>query len=110
MLLDRVRPVRARRGIVPLVLVALAAPPSAPAAPTVSNTGDSGPGSLRQALADAVTGDTIDVPAGTYTLTSGQLHINGKSLTLNGAGARSTIITAGGASRVWLLNGNPVRL
>jgi hypothetical protein len=101
---------RKRRAIIPIVLVTLVLPASALGAPAVTNTNDSGPGSLRQALADAVTGESIDIPAGTYTLTSGQLSVNGKSLTLVGAGARSTIVTAGGASRVFLLNGNPTRL
>lgn len=91
------------------VLAALAAAPGAWAAPVVTNTDDSGAGSLRQAIADAVPGDTIAVPAGTYTLTSGQLVVN-KTLTLAGAGTRSTIITAGGASRVMLTGGSPVRL
>jgi hypothetical protein len=43
-----------------LVLLAAAAPPSAAATLTVTNLADSGPGSLRQALADAASGDTIE--------------------------------------------------
>jgi hypothetical protein len=44
----------------------------------VSNTNDNGPGSLRQALADANDGDTIDATgvSGTITLTSGQLLVD----------------------------------
>src|SRR5215470_12950001 len=56
---------------------------------TVMNTNDSGAGSLRQALADASDGDTIDFAAavtGTITLTSDQLVV-GKSVTINGPGA-----------------------
>jgi hypothetical protein len=54
---------------------------------TVSNTKDSGPGSLRQALADAEDGDTITFAiTGTITLTSGGLPIT-KNLTISGPGA-----------------------
>lgn len=103
----RLAPVRA---LVPLILAtALVAPSAALAAPAVTNTNDSGAGSLRQAIADAAPGDTVAVPAGTYTLTSGQLEVH-KTLTLAGAGARSTVVTAGGASRVLLTDGTPVRL
>src|SRR5262245_31450506 len=54
----------------------------------VTTTADSGGGSLRQAITDAATGDTIDFnlsyPA-TITLTSGHLAIS-KNLTINGPG------------------------
>jgi hypothetical protein len=58
---------------------------------TVTNTQDSGPGSLRDRIATAATtGDTIQFDAAlngqTITLTSAQLLIN-KSLTINGPGA-----------------------
>jgi hypothetical protein len=88
-----------RRATVPLILALLALPAPALAAPAVTNTGDSGAGSLRQAIVDASDGDTIDIPAGTYTLTGGQLEID-KSLTLVGASARTTSLDAGGSSRV----------
>src|SRR5437763_16491561 len=54
----------------------------------VTNTNDSGPGSLRQALAIANDGDTIDAAgvSGVITLTSGQLLVE-KRVTINGAGA-----------------------
>ena len=54
----------------------------------VSNTNDSGPGSLRQALVIANNGDTIDARgvSGAITLTSGELLVN-TSVTINGAGA-----------------------
>jgi hypothetical protein len=55
---------------------------------TVTNTDDSGPGSLRQAISDAQLGDSIDfaltTPA-TITLTSGELVIT-KPLTIAGPG------------------------
>jgi hypothetical protein len=51
---------------------------------TVTNTNDSGPGSLRQALADAQDGDTIDFdPSVTIvTLTTSELVIT-KSITIS---------------------------
>ena len=53
---------------------------------TVTNTNDSGPGSLRQALAVAHDGDRITFAvSGTITLTSGGLPIN-KNITISGPG------------------------
>src|SRR5215469_9228558 len=59
---------------------------------TVINGNDSGPGSLRQALADANDGDTInfDPSVGTVTLTTAELAID-KSLTLSGAPQMVTV-------------------
>ena len=53
----------------------------------VTNTNDSGPGSLRDALAVANDGDTIDATgiSGTILLTSGELQIT-HSVTINGPG------------------------
>src|SRR5438309_4665895 len=53
----------------------------------VTNTNDSGPGSLRQALADANDGDTITFAVtGIIGLTSGELVIN-RNITISGPGA-----------------------
>ncbi|MGE5214980.1 MAG: hypothetical protein ACM3NN_14970, partial [Nitrospirota bacterium] len=56
---------------------------------TVTNTNDNGPGSLRQALADAVNGDTVNFDSSLngqiITLTSSQLLVN-KSITIAGPG------------------------
>jgi hypothetical protein len=54
---------------------------------TVMNGGDSGLGTLRQAILDATSGDTINFAASitTINLTSGELLIN-KNLTINGPG------------------------
>ena len=53
---------------------------------TVTNTNDSGPGSLREALTDATDGDTITFAVtGTITLTAGGLPI-AKSLAIVGPG------------------------
>ena len=54
---------------------------------TVTNTNDSGPGSLRQALAVAHDGDSITFAvSGTITLTSGGLVVV-KNVTISGPGA-----------------------
>src|SRR5437773_5095787 len=70
---------------------------------TVTNTNDSGAGSLRQALADANPGDTIDfavtTPA-TITLTSGELLVN-KSVTISGPTAGHLSVNGNAASRVF---------
>src|SRR6478672_3264449 len=62
---------------------------------TVTNTNDSGPGSLRQAFADAQDGDTIQFDPAlngqTINLTSGELLIN-KNININGPG--SALLTA----------------
>src|SRR5215472_12775753 len=62
---------------------------------TVTNGNDSGPGSLRQALADANEGDTInfDASVGTVTLTTAELAID-KSVTLSGAPQIVTVVRA----------------
>ena len=55
---------------------------------TVTNTNDSGPGSLRQAVADANDGDIINAKdaSGSIQLTTGELLLN-KNVTINGPGA-----------------------
>jgi hypothetical protein len=60
---------------------------------TVENTNDSGPGSLRAALACAMDGDTIDASSvtGTITLTSGQLLVS-NSVTIVGPGPASLVV------------------
>jgi hypothetical protein len=60
---------------------------------TVTNGNDSGPGSLRQALADANDGDTInfDASVGTVTLTTAELAIS-KSITVSGAPNMVTVV------------------
>ena len=64
---------------------------------TVTNTNDSGPGSLRQALADANDGDTINFDVSlkgqTIALTSGELVID-KSITITGPGSDQLAVSA----------------
>src|ERR1043166_5259650 len=70
----------------------------------VTNTNDNGPGSLRQALADANDGDTIDATgiSGVITLTTGQLLVD-KSVTINGAGADVLAVDGNAASVVFFI-------
>lgn len=65
----------------------------------VKNSHDSGPGSLREAVTNAVDGETIDLPVGHYRLTSGELS-TGLSLRIVGAGASKTLIDGTGTSRI----------
>src|SRR5882762_8597892 len=59
---------------------------------TVTNLNDSGSGSLRQALADANDGDTIEFAVtGTISLTSGELVID-KNITISGPGSNSLTV------------------
>ena len=72
--------------LVSVVLFCAIAMPARASNITVTNTNDSRPGSLRQALRDAHDGDTINLAVtGTITLTSGGLPVN-KSLTISGPG------------------------
>jgi hypothetical protein len=75
---------------------------------TVANTSDSGAGSLRQAIADAASGEEIQFGVtGTITLTSGELTI-GKNLTITGPGSGSLSIDGNNASRVFYINSSTV--
>jgi hypothetical protein len=73
---------------------------------TVTNLNDSGPGSLRQALADAQSGDTItfapSLAGGTITLTSGKLVVD-KDLTIAGPGANQLALSGNQTSTVFAL-------
>src|SRR6266446_3513095 len=71
---------------------------------TVTNTNDSGPGSLRQALAIANDDDTIDATgiAGAISLISGELLVN-KSVTINGPGADVLAVDGNVAGRVFFI-------
>ena len=74
----------------------------------VTNTNDNGPGSLRQAVLDAASGDTIDfnltLPA-TITLASGEIAIS-QNLTITGPGANLLTISGNSSSRVFNVNSN----
>jgi hypothetical protein len=84
-------------------LLFLAAP--LPAA-VVTTTADSGPGSLRDAVANAAPGETITfalpLPA-TIVLTSGEILI-AQNLTLDGPGATQLVLSGNDASRVFSID------
>ena len=68
----------------------------------VTSTNDSGPGSLRDALAAANDGDTIDATgvSGTILLTSGELQVT-HNVTINGPAAQNLAVNGNAASRVF---------
>jgi len=67
----------------------------------VTSLADGGPGSLRQAIADASTGDTVTFSVtGTVMLTSGELPIT-KHLSIVGPGAGELALSGGFTSRVF---------
>ena len=81
--------------------VAVGLPSLRAATITVTNTNDSGAGSLRQALAAANDGDTIDFSvSGTITLTTGQLVVD-KNVSISGPGAANLAVNGNAASRVF---------
>ena len=67
---------------------------------TVTNNNDNGTGSLRQAIADAVSGDTINFAiTGMITLTNGELLL-ANNLSIVGPGATNLAISGNHTSRV----------
>src|SRR5438105_8893376 len=68
----------------------------------VTNTNESGSGSLRNALSIANDGDTIDATgvSGTITLTSGELQVT-HNVTINGPGAATLAVNGNAVSRVF---------
>jgi hypothetical protein len=83
-------------------MLAVSAPLAGATTRTVTNTNDSGPGSLRATVAAASANDTISIPAGTYTLAS-QISFS-KPLDFEGASARTTVIDGGGTTRLFQIN------
>ncbi len=74
---------------------------------TVTTTADSGDGSLRSAIAQATSGDTIQFSSNlsgkTITLKTGQLVLN-KNLTIDGGAAPGLTVSGNQASRVFYLD------
>jgi hypothetical protein len=89
-----------------LVALALIAPPAASAGTiTVTNTNDSGAGSLRAAIAEAASGDTVAFARsarGTITLAT-QLVVT-RTLTIEGPGVDALTISGNDATRVLFVN------
>ena len=91
-----------------LALAPLALGPSGHAATvTVTSTADSGAGSLRDALASAANGDTIDASSvtGTITLTTGELVVS-NSVTILGPGPGNLAVNGNAASHVFHIMGS----
>lgn len=103
----------ARAIIVSGVLLLAAVPSAAAATWTVNTTTDAaaspsecsgvaGDCSLRQAVDKAASGDTITLPAGTYDLSSSLPEISlDKSVTISGAGARTTTVASSGETGIF---------
>jgi hypothetical protein len=84
---------------------------AAPASATVvTNTADSGAGSLRQAVIDTPPGGAVTFDAsvtGTITFTTGAVPI-AKNLTIDGPGARVLSLSGNNASRIFEISGSAV--
>jgi CSLREA domain-containing protein len=101
-------------GSAPLILAALGlmAAPASAATVVVNTTADLNTGScsstcsLRDAVATANPGDTVQVPGGHYVLSLGDI-VSAHNLTIAGAGARLTVLDGNGASRIFQFNGRP---
>lgn len=93
-----------------LVSAAQARTDPGPITIVVSNTNDSGPGSLRQAITNASSGDTISITAtGTINLASALPTID-KNLTITGPGAANLTVSGGNASRVFFVQSGTVTI
>lgn len=88
-----------------LALLALAASASAGTI-TVANLNDAGEGSLREAVAKAAVNETIALPAGQITLTTGPIAFE-KNLTIVGVGPGGSIVSGNDASRIFTITGTP---
>lgn len=86
------------------VMAALMALPAiASATVVVQNTNDLGPGSLRATIAAAPPGETVQLPAGTYSVTSNEITID-KTLVIQGSDARTTTLGADGNNRLFSID------
>jgi hypothetical protein len=73
---------------------------------TITTTSDNGAGSLRKAMADAGSGDTINFdlpPQSKIVLTSGEPMIN-NSITIDGPGANLLVISGNNNSRIFSIS------
>lgn len=74
----------------------------------VTNTNDSGAGSLRSAIESVSTGGSVVFDPGlagsTITLTSGPLVVAGKTITIDASSAPGITVSGGGVDRVLIIN------
>ncbi|MCB8927384.1 MAG: CIA30 family protein [Ardenticatenaceae bacterium] len=77
---------------------------TAPVEATVTNTDDSGPGSLRQAIKLVASNGLVlfdpSLAGSTITLTSGPLVVNNKTVTIDASAAPGVTVSGGGVDRV----------
>jgi hypothetical protein len=87
--------------ILALLIASLAvAAPAAAATLEVTSEAETGPGSLGETILEAGPGDTIEVPAGEYLLTNGDVLVD-QGNTIRGAGTdQTTIVPSGGGGAV----------
>ncbi len=92
-----------------LLLALLAAQTAGANTLTVTSTADSGPGTLRAALASAADGDTIDVTgvSGTILLTSGELLVS-NSVDILGPGPDGLFVNGNATDRIFYVSTNAV--
>jgi hypothetical protein len=77
---------------------------------TVTNTNDAGPGSLRLALTNAASGDTINFSiTGVITLTTGEIVLS-QDVSILGPGSGSLSISGNNASRVFRITGGIITI
>ena len=95
--------------LLPLLLL-LALPVGVQATITVTSLNDSGAGTLRQAILNASSGDTINFAVtGTIALTNGELVIR-KNLTIRGPGRTNLAVDPGLTSRAFQITNATVLL
>jgi len=95
---------RMRFALISVLLLCAMARHTGAAIITVTNTNDSGPGSLRQALANANNGDRINFAvSGAITLTSGALVV-ARNVTISGPGANQLSIDGNQGSYVFYVD------
>jgi predicted outer membrane repeat protein len=89
---------------------ALLVEPSLAATLTITNLADSGPGTLRQTIAEAAPGDTIEFAVtGTIKLVTGPVVVD-RSLTIVGPGAANLALDGGLTNRLLNIASGPVEL
>lgn len=93
-----------------LVMLAVLSAPVFASTITVTTTADSGPGSLREAITNASSGDTINFSV-TGTIALGSELLISQNLTINGPGATSLAISGNNTTyRVFEIAGGTVAL